>query len=88
MSDMTYTDTSTNTQTDLMHNLDGEADAAAAGNPASLFHNFGVASLLVVAGVVISGFLLTSEQTESSFDLPAMPTAVLVSSSAVLTTTA
>jgi len=43
---------------------------------ASLLHNFGVASLLVVAGVVVSGFLLTSEQTEASFDLPAMPTAV------------
>ena len=72
MSDMTYTDTTT----DSMTNLNGDAEAVAAGNPNSLLHNFGVASMLVVAGVVISGFLLTSEQTESALDLPAMPTAV------------
>jgi len=67
---------------DLIENAgnDVESTNVAAINPAaqgaSLLHNFGVASLLVVAGVVVSGFLLTSEPTESSFDLPALPTAV------------
>lgn len=64
-----------------------DAEALAAGSQASLLHNFGVASLLVVAGVVISGFLLTSEQTESSLDLPAMPTAVWLTEGATGTNT-
>lgn len=72
MSDMTYTDATIESMT----NLDGDAEAVAAGNPSSLLHNFGVASMLVVAGVVVSGFLLTSEPTESALDLPAMPTAI------------
>ena len=66
--------------------LSGAAAAVAelhADSQASLLHNFGVASLLVVAGVVISGFLLTSEQAESSFDLPALPTAVWLTEAAV-----
>lgn len=74
MSDMTNLDNPTDST--LNSNGDAAAVAVASNDQASLLHNFGVASLLVVAGVVISGFLLTSEQTESSFDLPAMPTAV------------
>ncbi len=50
---------------------------------ASLLHNFGVASLLVVAGVVISGFLLTSEQSETGFSVPALPVAAWQSEAAV-----
>lgn len=65
MSEITYSDdlaalTSADTQPD---------------SQASLLHNFGVASLLVVAGVVISGFLLTSERSETNFSLPALPIA-------------
>ncbi len=77
MSDMTDLDDQ-DLLADLGANLDAVNVAAinADSQDASLLHNFGVASLLVVAGVVISGFLLTSEQTESSRDLPALPTAV------------
>jgi len=49
---------------------------------ASLLHNFGVASLLVVAGVVISGFLLTSERSETGLSLPALPVAAWQSEAA------
>lgn len=81
MSDISYSD-------DLNDALEDSSAAEAAQvskdsheavNPdsqASLLHNFGVASLLVVAGVVVSGFLLTNEQSEATFDLPAMPVAV------------
>ena len=82
MSDMTYSENQSDLQLSPGSTPGLEADAAAAGNQASLLHNFGVASLLVVAGVVISGFLLTSEKTESTLDLPAMPTAVWLTESA------
>ena len=41
----------------------------------SLLQNFGTASLLVVAGVVVSGFLLTSKQNAADSSLPALPVA-------------
>lgn len=69
----------------LATHYEGGADAlaesvdVAVNHEATLLHNFGAASLLVVAGVVISGFLLTSAPTKSNLDLPALPTAVWLS---------
>lgn len=68
MSDITYSDDLNDAVVDS--EMDSHADSQA-----SLLHNFGVAGLLVVAGVVISGFLLTSKQGEAGFSLPALPIA-------------
>ncbi len=80
MSDITYSEATENLEFDASENLNvvggriGEEDSRL-DSQASLLHNFGVASLLVVAGVVISGFLLTSERGETGFSLPALPVA-------------
>lgn len=76
MSDLTYSDSLNDSAFDAGASLEHQ------DSQASLLHNFGVASLLVVAGVVISGFLLTSEQSESGLSLPALPVAAWQSEAA------
>jgi len=76
VSDITYTDDLQGTEPGSVAATHVDDDQnAIQGSQASLLHNFGVASFLVVAGVVISGFLLTSEQSETGFNLPALPVA-------------
>jgi len=80
VSDITYSEAIEDTELAASEKFDevgdriGEPDTRL-DSQASLLHNFGVASLLVVAGVVISGFLLTSERGETGFSLPALPVA-------------
>ena len=83
MSDITYSEELEKLPFDGSEIIDEGGDKNGhQDSQASLLHNFGVASLLVVAGVVISAFLLTSERSETGFDLPALPVAAWQSEAA------
>lgn len=87
MSDITYSKELENLETDALEIVDEASDKKCGevghqDSLVSLLHNFGVASLLVVAGVVISGFLLTNERSAAGFDLPALPVAAWQSEAA------
>ena len=76
MSDITYSNDMNDTVFDpMLDQAEPAGQEGASGAQTSPLHNFGVASLLVVAGVVVSGFLLTSEPSQSGLALPSLPVA-------------